>query len=193
MLPRVFEPFFTTKEPGKGSGLGLAQVFGFAKQSGGGVRIETRLGEGTSVKVFLPPAEVVLCDRELESDVEQGPRTKVTVSILVVDDDASVLRTTLRMLDALGYAAVPAASGQEALRLIASGRQLDLVLADFAMPEMTGVELAKAIHATYPSLPVIVVTGYGNRDELKDFGETRILQKPYTEGELMEEITEALN
>ena len=193
VLPRVFEPFFTTKEPGKGSGLGLAQVFGFAKQSGGGVRIETRLGEGTSVKVFLPPAEVVLCDRELESDVEQGPRTKVTVSILVVDDDASVLRTTLRMLDALGYAAVPAASGQEALRLIASAGQLDLVLADFAMPEMTGVELAKAIHATYPSLPVIVVTGYGNRDELKDFGEARILQKPYTEGELMEEITEALN
>ena len=97
------------------------------------------------------------------------------------------------MLDALGYAAVPAASGREALRLIASGREVDLVLADFAMPEMTGIELAKAIHATYPGLPVIVVTGYGNREELKDFGETRILQKPYTEGELMEKITEALH
>jgi CheY-like chemotaxis protein len=169
-------------------------VLGFAKQSGGGVRIETRVGQGTSIKVFLPRAEVVLRDHELESDVEQGPRTKVTVSILVVDDDAAVLRTTLRMLDALGYAAVPAASAQEALRLIASGQEeVDLVLADFAMPEMTGVELAKAIHATHPGLPVIVVTGYGNREELKDFGEARVLQKPYIEGELMEKITEALN
>jgi PAS domain S-box-containing protein len=193
VLPRVFEPFFTTKEPGKGSGLGLAQVFGFAKQSGGGVGIKTRLGEGTSVKVFLPRGGLVLRDQELESDVEQGPRTKVTVSILVVDDETAVLRSALRMLDALGYAAVPAASGREALRLIASGREVDLVLADFAMPEMTGIELAKAIHATYPGLPVIVVTGYGNREELKDFGETRILQKPYTEGELMEKITEALH
>jgi PAS domain S-box-containing protein len=193
VLPRVFEPFFTTKQLGKGSGLGLAQVLGFAKQSGGGVRIETCVGQGTSVKVFLPRAEVVLRDHELESDVEQGPRTTVTVTILVVDDDTAVLRTTVRMLDALGYAAVPAASGREALRLIASGQEVDLVLADFAMPEMTGVELAKAIHATYPGLPVIVVTGYGNREELKDFGEARILQKPYTEGELMGKITEALN
>jgi len=193
VLPRVFEPFFTTKQLGKGSGLGLAQVLGFAKQSGGGVRVETRVGEGTSVKVFLPRAEVVLRDHELESDVEQGPRIKVTASILVVDDDTAVLRTTRRMLDALGYAAVSTESGPEALLLIASGREVDLVLTDFAMPEMTGVELAKAIHATYPGLPVIVVTGYGNREELKDFGEARILQKPYTEGELMEKIAEALN
>jgi signal transduction histidine kinase len=90
VLPRVFEPFFTTKEPGKGSGLGLAQVFGFTKQSSGGVRIETRVDEGTSVKVFLPRAEVVLRDRERESDAEQGPKTKVTASILVVDDDKAV-------------------------------------------------------------------------------------------------------
>ena len=85
VLPRVFEPFFTTQEPGKGSGLGLAQVFGFAKQSGGGVGIETRVGEGTSVKVFLPRAEVAPRDRERESvDAEPGPRTEMTVRILVV-------------------------------------------------------------------------------------------------------------
>jgi len=90
-------------------------VLGFAKQSGGGVRVETRVGEGTSVKVFLPRAEVVLRDHELESDVEQGPRIKVTASILVVDDDTAVLRTTRRMLDALGYAAVSNESGPEAL------------------------------------------------------------------------------
>jgi CheY-like chemotaxis protein len=97
------------------------------------------------------------------------------------------------LFDAFGFATIPAASGREALQLIASGLKIDLVLADFAMPEMTGVELAKAIHATYPGLPVIVVSGYGNREELKDFCEARILQKPYTEGELMGKITKALN
>jgi CheY-like chemotaxis protein len=97
------------------------------------------------------------------------------------------------MLDALGYAPVPAASGGEALALIASGLEIDLVLADFAIPEMTGVELAETIHATHPALPVILVTGFGNREPLKDFGEAAILQKPYAEAELMEKIANALN
>jgi signal transduction histidine kinase/CheY-like chemotaxis protein len=193
VLPRIFEPFFTTKEPGKGSGLGLAQVIGFAKQSGGGVRIATRVGEGTSVKVFLPRAEVIPRDREREPDVERSPKTKVMTRILVVDDDKAVLRTTLRMLDALGYAAVPAASGGEALRLIAGGLEIELVLADFAMPEMTGVELAKSIHTTRPELPVILVTSDGNREILKEFGEVLILHKPYTEDELMEKIARVFN
>ena len=89
-------------------------------------------------------------------------------------------------------AAVPAAFGGEALRLIASGLEIDLVLADFAMPEMTGVDLAETIRATRPDLPVILVTGHGNREALKDFGEARILQKPYAEAELKEKIASAL-
>jgi PAS domain S-box-containing protein len=194
VLPRVLEPFFTTKEPGKGSGLGLAQVFGFAKQSGGGVRIETRVGEGTSVKVFLPRAELAEGDHEGEiADAEQAPRMKGMSRVLVVDDDKAVLESTLRMLDFLGYAAVPAESAAQALRLIASGVEIDLVLADFAMPKMSGVELASAIHATRPTLPVILVTGYVGLDVLEKFGESRILQKPYTEGDLVEKITAVLN
>jgi CheY-like chemotaxis protein len=193
VLPRVFEPFFTTKEPGRGSGLGLAQVFGFAKQSGGGVEIKSRVGEGTLVKVFLPRADRLPSDREL-ADVDQGSKPEeARLTILVVDDDRTVLRSTCRMLDSLGHLAVPTASGREALRLLESEPKVDLVLADFAMPEMTGVELAKTIHSTHPALPVILITGYGNREELKDLGEARILQKPYTEGELMGKITEALN
>ena len=193
VLPRVFEPFFTTKEPGKGSGLGLAQVFGFAKQSGGDVKIDTCAGKGTSVKVFLPRAEAVLRGRERESvDADAGLQTKAA-TILVVDDDKAVLRTTLRMLDVLGHVTVSAVSGKEALRLIASGVEIDLVLADFAMPEMTGVELAKAIHTAHPALPVIIVSGYGNHQVLKDFGEAQILQKPYAEDELMEKIAKALS
>jgi PAS domain S-box-containing protein len=191
VLPRIFEPFFTTKEPGKGSGLGLAQVFGFAKQSGGAVRIATRVGEGTSVKVFLPRAEVI---RERHPDVACSPNTKVRTRILVVDDDKAVLRTTLRLLEALGYSVVPAASGGEALRMIADGLEIELVLSDFAMPEMTGVELAKSIHTTRPELPVILVTSDSNREILKEFGdEVLILHKPYTEDELMEKIARVFN
>jgi CheY-like chemotaxis protein len=190
VLSRVFEPFFTTKGPGKGSGLGLAQVVGFAKQSGGGVALKTRVGEGTSVTVFLPCGEEVRQVRERE--VEQISTMELKPCILVVDDDQAVLRSTVRVLEAVGYAAVPAASGQEALKLIANGLKTELVLADFAMPEMTGVELAKAICATHPNLPVILVTGYGDRESLEEFQEAQILRKPYDEDGLMQAILAAL-
>ena len=101
--------------------------------------------------------------------------------------------STLRLLDFLGYPAVPAESGGEALRLLASKLQIDLILADFALPEMGGVELARAIHAMQPTLPVILVTGYGDLDLLKEFGKSRILQKPYSEADLVDKITAALN
>src|ERR1700676_2439645 len=192
VLPRVFEPFFSTKGPGKGSGLGLAQVVGFAKQSGGGVVLKTRVGEGTSVTVFLPCGEVVRRVSERESGVEQISTAELKPCVLVVDDDQAVLRSTVRVLEAVGYAAVPAASGQEALELIANGLKTELVLADFAMPEMTGVELAKAICATHPNLPVILVTGYGDRETLEEFQEAQILRKPYDEDGLMQAILAAL-
>jgi CheY-like chemotaxis protein len=190
--PRVFEPFFTTKGPGKGSGLGLAQVVGFAKQSGGGVALETRVGEGTSVTVFLPSGERVRHVGARRPDGDQNPEVRLKPSILVVDDDKAVLRSTVRALEALGYMAVPAVSGQEALRLLADGPTTDLVLADFAMPEMTGVELAKAVHTSYPNLAVILVTGYGDREAFEDLGETQILRKPYDDDELMAAILAAL-
>jgi CheY-like chemotaxis protein len=97
------------------------------------------------------------------------------------------------MLDSVGHAAVPAESGGEALRLIASKPDIDLVLADFAMPGMNGVELTRAVHATRPTLPVILVTGYGDLEKLREFGESRLLQKPFSEGELMDKIAAALS
>ena len=118
VLPRVFEPFYSTKEPGKGSGLGLAQVFGFTKQSGGGVRIETCVGQGTSVTVFFPRAEMLAADELGKAGAGgQASQTQENACILVVDDDGIVLKSTLRVLNSLGYAALPARSGEEALRL----------------------------------------------------------------------------
>jgi CheY-like chemotaxis protein len=188
VLPRIFEPFFTTKAPGKGSGLGLTQV-GFVKLSGGGVHIETRLGEGTSVKVFLPRASVAEIARENKSlDAPPHPQ-----NILVVDEDTAALKSTLRMLHFLGYATFPAESGVEALRLIASDLAIDLVLADFIMPGMSGVALAGAIHETRPNLPVILVAAYGDLAVLKEFSKSHVLQKPYTGGDLVDKITSALN
>ena len=177
----------------KGQVSDFAQVIGFAKQSGGGVALKTRVGEGTSVTVFLPCGEGVRGVREREPHADQIPTVKLRPTVLVVDDDQAVLRSTVRELEALGYAVVPTASGQEALRLIANGLKIDVVLADFAMPEMTGVELAKAIHATYPNLAVIIVTGYGRRETLGEFGEAQILRKPYTEDGLMQAILAALS
>jgi CheY-like chemotaxis protein len=192
VFPRVFEPFFTTKEPGKGSGLGLSQIVGFAKQSGGGVRIDTRVGEGTSVKVFLPRATGFLSDGEREAAVaEQGPQP-TTLRILVVDDDEAVLNSTVRMLDFLGYAAFSAGSGDEALSLVGGKLDVDIVLADFAMQRMSGVELAKALRLLRPTLPVILVTGYADLDVLKRLDGSQILQKPYSDGDLVEKIKVAL-
>jgi PAS domain S-box-containing protein len=193
VLPHVFEPFFTTKEPGKGSGLGLAQVFGVAKQSGGGVRIETRLGQGTAVKIFLPRAEVDVADHEAGFvDASKRPQTMKRLRVLVVDDDKAVLKSTVRMLDCLGYPTASAESGTEALRVLASNQEIDLVLADFAMPEMSGGELAKVICAMRPTLPVILITGYSDVDVLKEFNDLRIILKPFTEDDLVNTISAAL-
>ncbi|WP_162268344.1 response regulator [Bradyrhizobium manausense] len=193
VLLHVFEPFFTTKEPGKGSGLGLAQVFGFAKQSGGGVRIETRLGEGTAVKVFLPRARIDAADHHADSvDASKRLQTTTRLRVLVVDDDKAVLRSTVRMLDVLGYAAVSAESGSAALRVLASNQEIDLVLADFAMPEMSGGEVAKAIRAMRPILPVVLMSGYRDLNVRKEFNDLRIILKPFTENDLVNAISAAL-
>ncbi|HZC96817.1 MAG TPA: response regulator, partial [Bradyrhizobium sp.] len=193
VLPHVFEPFFSTKELGKGSGLGLAQVFGIAKQSGGGVRIDTRVGKGTTVSVFFPSAEMLPLAEE--SDAARGivGRPTPTAHILVVDDDKDVLKSTLRLLQALGFTVLSAGSGGEALRQLADNPAIDLIIADFAMPEMNGVDLARTVSGLRPSLPFILMTGNGDMEPLKEIARMRILQKPWTDSELTEEIRQALS
>ena len=189
VLAKAFEPFFTTKEIGKGSGLGLAQVFGFAKQSGGGARILTKMGIGTTVKVYLPGLRnVVQAEEQVSSQplpiAEPGDQR----TILLVDDDPRVREVTALTLDALGYQVREAHSGLDALAKLDD--DIDLLLADFAMPGMNGAELAQAVRRRYPDLPVVFVTGYAELGGL-DADEAFIVQKPYRSDELAEKLQHA--
>jgi signal transduction histidine kinase/CheY-like chemotaxis protein len=192
VLTQAFEPFFTTKEIGKGSGLGLSQVLGFAKQSGGGMRIETRVGEGTSVRVYLPRA-AENSDSEVSVvtvGVTQSQRKGAI--ILLVDDDSAVREVTASMLEDFGYVVVKIGSGGAALDLLDRQSNIDLVLLDFAMPGMSGVEVARQVQLKYPAIPILFVTGYADKNAFRDIGEERIIKKPFIGEELAQKVNAAL-
>lgn len=188
---RAFEPFFTTKAIGKGSGLGLPQVYGFAKQSGGGVAIETTLGEGTSVRVYLPRAqERRRTPRATSYEAPPEERGEVRGKrVLVVDDDPPVREITASMLRAMGADVVEAGSGGAALEMLDAGAQdFDLLVVDFAMPGMNGAELAATTARKWPDLPILFVTGYADLSAISSVSEERIVQKPFRGGELQRKI-----
>ena len=192
VVSRVFEPFFTTKPVGKGSGLGLAQVFGFAKQSGGGVAIDTEPGRGTAVTIFLPRAEAA----PAPSPQPAGEAASADLTgrvVLVVDDDDAVRAATADMLAELGANPVAAPGGEEALRLVAERPDIELVLADFAMPGINGAELARRIAAERPGLPLLILTGYADLREIADVPADAIIQKPVTPEALRERVAAALS
>ncbi len=198
VLSRVFEPFFTTKEVGKGTGLGLAQVYGFVKQSGGGIHIDTNVGEGTSIKVYLPRVEgglaAVPIRRHREECPSPGPEGGRAV-ILVVDDDCDVREVTVTVLTEAGYAVREAASGLSALTALEADPCVHLVVLDFAMPGMNGAEAATAIRQRWPGLPVLFVTGYADTDALARagiVGPDRIVQKPFRDDELEDKVARAV-
>ena len=198
VLARVFEPFFTTKEVGKGSGLGLAQVFGFAKQSGGGIRIDTELGEGTSIKVYLPrvegdPAVATAKARPVDCARTHPPGSAPT--LLVVDDDVEVREVTATRLSEAGYATREAASGLQALAALEADPCVDLVVLDFAMPGMNGAEAAAEIRKRWPQIPVLFVTGFAGTAALAQAGAggtDAIVLKPYRDGELERKVAATL-
>jgi signal transduction histidine kinase len=190
VLARVFEPFFTTKPVDKGSGLGLAQVYGFVKQSGGGVRIDTKVGEGTSVRIYLPRAEATSLPQEASRtgiDCAEQRRTGDRPVVLVVDDDSAVREITTTILSETGYRIREASSGLAALSSLESDACVDLIVLDFAMPGMNGAEVACEIRRRWPHLPVMFVTGYADTAALMQAGEVgadHIVQKPFQGGEL---------
>ena len=191
---RVFEPFFTTKDIGKGSGLGLAQVHGFATQSRGTVRIRSEVGRGTSIELYLPRSfDVPSEERHLIDLTRVRPKKNNRGRILLVEDDDEVAALVGEMLGQLGYEVTRAASAAAALGALADGRSVDLIFSDIMMPGgMNGVELAREIKKRRSDIPVLLTSGYAEASvhEAQTEG-IQILAKPYHIDELAAALSTA--
>jgi CheY-like chemotaxis protein len=173
--------------------LGLSQVLGFAKQSGGGVRIESRVGEGTSVKVYLPRAAEPAMTEVFSAPISASQYHRKGAIILLVDDDTAVREVTSSILRELGYVVMEVGSGGAALDLLSRESSVDLAVLDFAMPGMNGVELARQMNSKVPTLPFLFVTGYVDNSALEEIGDARIIKKPFVGDELATKVRAALN
>jgi PAS domain S-box-containing protein len=194
VMAHVFEPFFTTKEVGKGTGLGLAQVYGFIKQSAGHVKIESRVGRGTTVRLYLPRAEAVAGTTGLTPIRAQQYRGSETV--LVVEDDHGVRDFAVSVLRELGYHVLEAATGDAAFGLIEASPGIDLLFTDVVMPgELNGADLAKAALERRPELRVLFTSGYTTRLVEKEWPAERVdlLRKPYRSIDLAQRVRAALD
>ena len=200
VLAQAVEPFFTTKDVGRGTGLGLSQVYGVATQLGGGISIRSRLGEGTTVEIFLPrspaPVSGALGDEPAGSmqraaaDAATAAADRTRAAVLVVDDDADVREIVVGSLRRLGYAVIEAESGSEALaRLDAADEpRVGLLVADVAMAEMSGMVLAGRARLRRPGLPVLYITGYADTSVLALEAGASVLRKPFRIAELTERV-----
>jgi len=176
-VKRVFEPFFTTKEIGKGSGLGLSQVYGFAQQTGGDVTIDSTLGEGTSVTLYLPRAKTAAT---VSTAAERGSTPRAKGAVLLVEDDENVAKVAMKMLEMIGYRAEHARDAGTALALLLSGQTFDVVFSDIIMPGgMSGLDLARKIRQHFPRLPILLSTGYARAAGEVHREGFSIIAKPY--------------
>ena len=192
LLARATEPFFTTKGVGKGTGLGLSMVHGLAAQSGGGLKLSSRPGQGTRVDLWLPLVE--------ETDAPVAPPPEVarqhnedagSCVVMVVDDDSLVATGTVAMLEDLGHTVLEAGSAAEALAMLESGRSVDLVITDHAMPDMTGMELARRLSQIRPGLKVILATGYADLPPMTGEAlDLPRLSKPFLQADLAQMIAQ---
>jgi CheY-like chemotaxis protein len=193
-LERAFEPFFTTKGVGEGTGLGLPSAYGTVKQSGGYIWIDSAPGEGTAITIDLPVAEDEATPGARADAVEPARRGSETV--LVVDDEEHVRAWLGGILEGLGYTALAAASGLEALAMIKGGAAVDLLVTDVAMPGMGGRELSERMAALSPGLPVLFISGF-DRDQVVSRGwldeGALLLRKPITAEKVANEIRKLLD
>jgi CheY-like chemotaxis protein len=182
-LQKVMEPFFTTKEIGKGSGLGLSMVYGFAKQSNGAFRIASELGRGTTAELWLPRAAAEKSRREkapTRAELQVPPTRKL--HILLVDDHHEVRSTTAAVLQDLGHTVVEAINGAEALTSLRDLKcTFDLMISDYAMPHLSGTEFLRQAQVLCPGVPGLIITGYADTDGIGDSPDgVEILLKPFT-------------
>jgi PAS domain S-box-containing protein len=193
VLGRAFEPFFTTKEVGKGTGLGLSMVYGFVTQSRGHVRIESDVGRGTTVRLYLPPAPEGVEAAALPTGSSQVPRG--SGAILMVEDNADVRHLTTSQLKSLGYTVIEAEDAREALEILESGRAVDLLFTDVMMPGgIDGRELATRARKRRPDLRILLASGYSERAHpAASNGPFEILSKPYGKQELAQRVSSALS
>ncbi len=195
VLNRAFDPFFTTKGPGRGTGLGLSMVYGFVKQSGGHVRLHSKVGQGTAVRIYLPRSLQKLARSEPPRPLEEDPHGNGE-QILVVEDDPHVRTLTVRMLERLNYIVRVAEDGPSALSIIEQHDDIQLLLTDIVLPKgMNGVELSRIVRSLRPTLPVLYTSGYTENAVIHhgrlDPG-VQLLEKPFTRSELARHVQKAL-
>jgi len=188
---RIFEPFFTTKPKGAGTGLGLSMVYGFVRQSGGAISVQSEAGRGSAFSLLLPRTD----------DTTTGPPAPRTLSvarqgtgtILIAEDERALRRLTATVLRQAGYQAIEAADGQQALDLYnVHGPSIVMVVTDVVMPRMGGIELAKRLRQARPSVPLLFVTGYVDQSEALHEQGTPVLLKPFSPDALLQAISTAL-
>jgi CheY-like chemotaxis protein len=183
VLSHIFEPFFTTKDLGKGSGLGLPQVYGFVQQSGGAIKAESVLGRGTTITMWLPRSDVAPDQPAITTD-DTGAKTRrraLMGSILLVEDDDKVASLVTEMFLELGYRVTRVASAQAALGALADDRDIDLVFSDVMMPgPLNGIDLAREMKRQRPEIAVLLTSGYaGSSMQAAEAESLRVLSKPY--------------
>ncbi|MBN8897067.1 MAG: PAS domain S-box protein, partial [Rhodospirillales bacterium] len=188
LLTKVFEPFFTTKPPGKGTGLGLAQTYGFAHQSGGAVTVESDVGHGTRITLFLPRAAAT----GTEAPAEPAPEQQGAARILVVEDNPEVAVVSARMLEELGHRVHVVHGGEAALVALDEAGAFDLVFTDVVMAGMDGIALANAIRARHPTMPILLTSGF-TKSETRPVENWPLLRKPIGLAELNRAIGRLLH
>ena len=194
VLSRIFEPFYTTKEPGKGTGLGLATVYGIVKQSDGFIRVQSEPGCGTSVTVYLPEAASEGCEAKEEPRGPVRGESAGKETILLVEDEEMVRELAVESLQGYGYTILQAPNGREALSICERHRgKIDLLITDLVMPGMNGIELSRRFRDSHPGVPVLYMSGYAE-DALEHLGHMAdrqsFLQKPITPTRLSRKVRE---
>jgi CheY-like chemotaxis protein len=190
IISRAFDPFFTTKGVGKGTGLGLSQVYAMARQAGGLARIQSAPGRGTAISILLPCTDDQV--EVADEDVAAATAHVNAATILIIDDDHDVRRFLADSLNSFGYAVLQAEDGPRGLEALREFSP-QLAIVDYAMPGMTGAEVARAIRDKDPDFPIIFASGYAETSALESFAENSVLlRKPFRLQELQDAVRQAL-